>query len=363
MIAKPTLCAHVISVGAQGHRVIGIPTCLMGAKYFRNAFVFNVAVVVSESETSASASASASSGAAGGGVSDATTRFETALSTVSTALSELETSRGFLHQEEGRRSIEMFLPQLRETLNVLSGMRSGGERVLSIPGTETTVKIRVPPLPGHSAGGGGGGEKEEGEEDEETDGVLLWRQPGVPVTAVTELGREAAEMYEHIEGVCTAREAARAAGIVGEARRKSVAELLSRNLVVKADAFAQSYVATPRIRELAEGDGGGRVRAVRQRLMQRCFGRGAKFEDAMELIGELRPGTTAQDLINRSTFKERKVDDPRAFLSFCLAHGWIQPMPDVQAIKECALTVEAPNPAMHSHSVFRDPRAPQRHFV
>jgi hypothetical protein len=350
VIPKPALCSHVVSVGAQGHRIVGLPTCLLDTKYSRNAYVFNVAIVLAEADS----------------VHAVAARFEPALAAASAALCELEVSRGFLHRDDGRSAVVALLPALRDALNACSGP-AGGERTLTIAagsgsgGSEGSTSdtfaltIRVPPAPTFTSTAD--------DEDVNVDGLLVCRQSGAPAAAtaavVAELGREAAELYEHVKGVCTVREAARSAWgtpLALSSARRCAKELLAKNLLAKADLFPLSYVATPKVRELMSNA------ELRDRLLQRCS-RGARLEDALAVIGELKPGTTVQKLISSDILKKRKVDDPHAFLTFCLAHGWVLPMPDVQTVKEAACNVEAPNPSNLTHSALRDSRAPQRHFV
>jgi len=335
LIAKPSLCGHVLSVvaGVGGVRIVGVPTAISDAKYSRNAYVFNCALVLAANAPDSLA-----------------LRLEPGLRSVATALRDLEAGRGFLTQPAMRETLFSALPALLAAFQQSESapateVRLADDCVVTLRGTTTTAG---PTTQASTAGTADG-------VDEELEGALLWRQPGAPISAVSELGADAhgaAELYERIEGTCSVH----AAG----GSREAVAALLARNLVVRVAPFAQSYVVTPRVRELFDPHRGG---ALRTRLLTRCFTPHAQLDDALALLGMLRPGTTAQQLINNHAFKEHRVDDPRVFLTFCLAHGWLAPVPEPHAIEEFACLTEAPNPSSMAHSALRDPRGALRHFV
>jgi hypothetical protein len=200
---------------------------------------------------------------------------------------------------------------------------------------------------------------------EDIDGWLLWRPSSEPSTAsaVSTMGKDAVALYEHVEGIRTVRRAIIDSGLsYTDKVKKLVKEMIYRNFFVKADEFALSYCVTDSIRDiLITNDVSVQLR---QRLLDACFISGSNWQNACALFAEFKPGITAQDLINRSCFKQHNVHEPKLFLAFMLEHGWLIPMPDVKFVHDSICKAEAFSlNSLISYSFLQDPHSHERHCV
>eukprot|EP00727_Mastigamoeba_balamuthi_P012551 m51a1_g7919 hypothetical protein (361) ;mRNA; f:218600-220298 len=322
VIPPQRLCGHVLGISALGHRIVGVPTAILNDKYYRNALVFNCCFAFDE------------------GISDHdVARHEPALRKISETLRALEVEKELVLRPALKAEFLALLPQIFEGLN------SSGECAVAIPNTDATLRLSivqdsaVPPDP--------------------IDSDVPWRASSGNEAALVELGTTAVQMYPHINGVNTVREAARQAAVDLPDARACVRELINRNFVATHELLGDlTYLVTPKLRDLYALDAAHRREFLAS--VAATPEQPPRWDEVFALFALIKPGVTPLGVARR--FKECRVN-AHAFVRACLEREVLTAMPDPHAIHDDVCTTVPPCLDNPSYSAIKEPRAPFRFFV